>query len=236
MGLAARWVVGERSTSTRRRAACLMLTLTLAACGLGSGGPHDAKVRPAGSALASRVASPALQASVVPRGQLARVVIPPDQPPSGMSLSDEGGGPAVLEQLPLFPETASQLQAMPGFVDGRWSRFAGRESDFQASRGFILTWVVQYESVGNARSAVAILLNELESDDHYGWGPGEDAGIGDEGTCLDGENPQMGGLEETICVWRRARLVMVVGGGIDNETPVQDEAAAMDTRAAELLP
>ena len=140
-----------------------------------------------------------------------------------------------MEQLPLFPDTATQLQATPGFVNGRWSRFAGSASDFEASRGFILTWVVEYDSDANAKSAVAILLNELESEDHYGWGIGEDAGLGDEGTCLDGENPQMGGLQETICVWRRAHLVMVVGGGTDNETPVQDDAAAMDARAAELL-
>lgn len=223
--------------STRRFAACLVLTLTLAACGLGTGEPPAATLGPGEAAPGSRLASPTPHASVAPSPlPLTRVVIPPYQPPSGMSLSDEGGGRAALEQLPLFPETASQLQATPGFVDGRWSRFAGSESDFQASRGFILTWVVQYKSVGNARIAVASLLNELESDDHYDWGPGEDAGLGDEGTCLDGENPQMGGLQETICVWRRAQLVIVVGGGIDNETPVQDEAAAMDARAAELLP
>lgn len=153
-----------------------------------------------------------------------------------MTLSDEGGGRAVLEQLPLFPDTASQLQATPGFVGGRWSRFAGSASDFEASRGFILTWVVEYDSEANAKSAVAILLNELQSDDHYGWGLGGDAGLGDEGTCLDGENPQMGGLPETICVWRRAQLVMVVGGGNNNETPIESDAAAMDARAAELLP
>lgn len=64
----------------------------------------------------------------------------------------------------------------------------------------------------------------------------KDAGLGDEGTCLDGENPQMGGLQETICAWRRDQLVMVVGGGIANETPVREEAAAMDGRAAGLLP
>jgi hypothetical protein len=112
-----------------------------------------------------------------------------------MTLSDEGGGRPVLQQLPLFPDTASQLAATQGFVDGRWSRFAGSASDFENSRGFILTWVVEYASEANARSALAILLTELQSDDHYGWGPGEDAGLGDEGTCLHGKNPQMGGLQ-----------------------------------------
>jgi hypothetical protein len=153
-----------------------------------------------------------------------------------MTPSDDGAGRAVLAQLPLFPETASQLATKPGFVDGRWSRFAGSASDFEDSRNFILTWVVQYASEANARAAFSILLNELQADDRYGWGVGEDARLGDEGTCLDGENPQMGGLQETICVWRHGPLVMVVGGGSNNETPVQEDAAAMDARAAELLP
>lgn len=223
--------------STHRLAGCVVLLLTVSACGLGPGGSPAATAAPGGSGPASPPGSPTLQPSIAPSPQeLASVVIPPHEPPSGMTLSDEGGGRLVLQQLPLFPETASQLEATPGFVDGRWSRFAGSASDFEASRGFVLTWVVEYDSEANARSALAILLTELQSDDRYGWGIGEDAGLGDEGTCLDGENPQMGGLRETICVWRRAQVVMVVGGGIDNETPVRDDAAAMDARAAELLP
>lgn len=43
-------------------------------------------------------------------------------------------------------------------------------------------------------------------------------------------------LQETICVWRRAQLVMVAVGGSSNETPVEDDAAAMDSRAAALIP
>ena len=194
--------------------------LLLAACGEG---------RPPDSVSPSRSSAPSPL-------DLASVVIPPHEPPDGMALSDEGGGRPVLQQLPLFPDTTSQLEATPGFVDGRWSRFAGSESDFESSRGFILTSVVEYDSEANAKSALAILRTELESEDQYGWGAGADAGLGDEGTCLDGENPQMGGLQETICVWRHAHLVMVVGGGNYNETPVEDEAAAMDARAAELLP
>lgn len=212
---------------TRRLIGCLVLSLTVAACGIGTGGSPAASVG-AGEDVQSSATSRPLE--------LASLVIPPDEPPAGMTLSDEGGDRAVLAQLPLFPDTASQLGAVPGFVGGRWSRFAGSASDFEASRGFILTWVVAYDSAANAESALEVLRNELESDDHYGWGIGADAGLGDEGTCLDGENPQMGGLRETICVWRRAQLVMVVGGGNDNEMPIEDEAAAMDARAAELVP
>jgi hypothetical protein len=179
---------------------------------------------------------PAGPSSSLMRIDLAAIVLPPDEPPDGTTLSDEGGGRPVLQQLPLFPDTADQLQATPGFVDGRWSRFAGTASDFEASRGFVLTWAVEFALEANANKAASILLNELQSEDRYGWGIGEDAGLGDEGTCLDGRNPQMGGLQETICVWRRAQLVMVVGGGTFNKTPVQDEAAAMDARAAGFLP
>jgi len=83
--------------------------------------------------------------------------------------------------------------------------------------------------------AFAILLNELTSDDHYGW-DGGDVGLGAEGTCAQGDNPQMGGLHETICVWRHGPLVMVVGGGSENETPIQADAEAMDARADAYVP
>jgi hypothetical protein len=152
-----------------------------------------------------------------------------------MTLSDDGEGRAVLEQLPLFPDTAAELLAAPGFVDGRWSRFAGSAEDFEASKGFILTWVARYASPEDATEAFAILLNELTSDDHYGW-DGEEVGLGNEGTCAEGDNPQMGGLHETICAWRHGPLVMLVGGGSENETPIQADAETMDARADALLP
>lgn len=119
------------------------------------------------------VASPTVGAM-----DLDAVVIPPDARPNGMTLSDEGSGPATLQQLPLFADTAADLLAAPGFVDGRWSRFAGSADDFAASRGFILTWVAQYASSADAASTYSILLNELTSEEHYGW-DGEDAHLGD---------------------------------------------------------
>ncbi len=168
--------------------------------------------------------------------ELESVIIPPDEPPPNTTLSGEGRGRGTLGELPLFPSTAAELVTAPGFVDGRWSRFAGSEEDFAESRNFILTWVVQYATTDEAEAVVARLLNELQSEDRYGWGIGKDAGLGDEGTCLDGENPQLGGHPETICVWRRGPLVMVVGGGNRNPTPVPDDAAAMDARAESILP
>jgi len=152
-----------------------------------------------------------------------------------MTLSDRGEGRATLEQLPLFPDTAADLLSARGFVDGRWSRFAGSLEAFEASKGFILTWVTRYASPEDAMEAFAILLNELTSDDHYGW-DGEDVGLGDEDTCAEGNNAQMGGLHETICVWRHGPLVMVAGGGSENETPIQADAEAMDARADAYVP
>ena len=188
----------------------------------GSGGP---KSSPVSSELTTSQPSPAMT-----RLDLTAIVIPPELPPSGMTLSDQGEGRAVLDQLPLFPDTAAELLAAPGFVDGRWSRFAGSLEDFEASKGFILTWVARYASPEDGMEAFAILLKELTSEDHYGW-HGEDVGLGDEGTCAEGDNPQMGGLHETICVWRHGPLVMAVGGGSENETPIQADAEAMDARA-----
>jgi hypothetical protein len=86
---------------------------------------------------------------------------------------------------PLSPRDSRAAHA----VDGRWSRFAGSADDFDASKGFILTWVVQYASSAEAAAVFPILRNELESEAHYGWGTGEYAGLGDGGTCLEGDNP-----------------------------------------------
>jgi len=216
-----------------------VLLAAIAACSGGElpSGTMDTKPseQPSSSPAASE--PPASQPSpIVAPLDLTAIVIPPGSPPSGMTLSDEGGGPATLEQLPLFPDTGADLLAASGFVDGRWSRFAGSAEDFAASRNFILTWVVQYASPSNAEDAFSILLNELESDDHYGWGIREDAGLGDEGTCLEGDNPQLGGLHETICLWRHGPLVLIAGGGSENETPIEGEAEAMDARAQALIP
>jgi hypothetical protein len=206
-----------------------LLAVVLAAC---SGSAPT--VQPA-SPEASANRTPAPAPTVAPL-DLAAIALATDAPPAATTLSDAGGGPRTLEQLPLSPETAAELLAAPGFVDGRWSRFAGSEADFAASKAFILTWVAQYGSTAAAKAVFAILLDELQSDDHYGWGVGEDAGLGDEGTCLEGDNPEMGGLHETICLWRRGSLVLIVGGGSENETPIPVDARAMDARAAALVP
>ena len=174
-------------------------------------------------------------ASTLASEDLTSIIIPPASPPAGMTLSSEGSGRAALERLPLFPDTAAALMAQPGFVDGRWSDFAGSPDDFAASIGFVLTWVVTYASESEAVGAYSILREELESPESYGWGRGDDAGLGDEGTCREGDNPRLDGLHETVCLWRRSSLVMVVGGGSKNETPIPVTAAAMDSRAATLL-
>lgn len=158
-----------------------------------------------------------------PAIDLGAIVIPPESPPPAMTSSSDSEGPDVLGRLPLSSERAAQLEEQAGFV-------AGRYSDFSGSGGFLLSWAVQYVSADDATDAVSILLDELQSEDGYGWGSGEDAGLGDEGTCLEGDNPQEGGLHETICVWRNGPLVLVVGGDT-GETPMQSFAEAMDARA-----
>ena len=217
--------------NTRRLAALFGLSLAMVACGAppsaGSATSSSDGPKSAAGSSDQRSSQPSPTGTSL---DLTAIVIPPESPPSGMTLSDQGQGRATLEQLPLFPDTAAKLLSAPGFVDGRWSRFAGSLEDFEASKGFILTWVARYSSPEDALEAFAILLDELTSDDHYGW-DGEDVGLGDEGTCAEGNNPQMGGLHETICVWRHGPLVMVAGGGSENETPIQADAEAMDARA-----
>ena len=196
--------------------------LTTVACmvaGCAGAGPATA---PIGSSPAASEGSSAVASSAVEPMDLRAVVISADRPPTGMS-SDGGQDGQILGRLPLTASRATDLRGQSGFVAGSYSTFSG-------PAGFLLTWAAQYASEAEAAQAAAIVLDDLQSDDGYGWGIGDDAGLGDEGTCLEGDNPQEGGLHETICAWRNGPLVLVVGGE-SSEATVQSLAAAMDSRA-----
>ncbi len=208
----------QRPTATSGLA---IVALTLAACA--DAGPATT---PRPSLPASSEDSSAGPSSTVEPTDLGAVVISADRPPTGMS-SDGGRDGQILGRLPLSPSRASDFQGQSGFVTGSYSTFSG-------SAGFLLTWAAQYASEVEAANAVSIVIDDLQSDDGYGWGIGEDADLGDEGTCLEGDNPQEGGLHETICAWRNGPLVLVVGGD-SSEATVQSLAEEMDSRADAVL-
>jgi hypothetical protein len=185
----------------------IVVTMTTSGC---------AAAPPSGTAHSSSVA----------HVDLSAVVYSPDAPPAGMT-SDGGRDGEVLGRLPLSTTRSAELQDHPGFVNGRYATFSG-------SSGFLLSWAAQYASDEDAAGAMSIVLDELQSDDGYGWGIGEPANLGDEGTCLEGDNPVEGGLHETICVWRNASLLLVVGGD-STDTPMQSLAEEMDSRAEAAL-
>ena len=200
----------------------IAITLTTSAC---TAAPPSGS-EPASSIAASSESTVAPSPSVT-QVDLEAVVISPEAPPAGMT-ADGGRDGQVLGRLPLSPTRAAELQAQPGFVNGRYATFSG-------SAGFLLSWAAQYASDQDAAGAVSIILDELQSEDGYGWGMGEPAGLGDEGTCLEGDNPRESGLHETICVWRNGSLVLVVGGD-STETPMQSLAEETDARAGAVLP
>ena len=75
-----------------------------------------------------------------------------------------------------------------------------------------------------------LYLDELRSEAGYGFGPGDPAGLGDEGTCDVGPNRGLDGLVEAICLWRNGPFVLLVGGPIDPAV-IRDIAEGMDDRA-----
>lgn len=205
--------VGARATAI---VPAMVLLSLLAACGGAVPSATSSEV-PTVSERSTVHPSPA--ASPI---DLAAVLFSSDAPPSGMT-PDGGRDGQVLNRLPLSQDRSAALQAQPGFVSGSYSTFSG-------PAGFLLTWAAQYASDDQAAGALSIVLDEMQSDDGYGWGLGDDAGLGDEGTCLEGDNPQEGGLHETICAWRNGSLVLVVGGD-STETPIPSLAEDMDSRA-----
>jgi hypothetical protein len=131
---------------------------------------------------------------------------------------------------PLHSEASlDRIAAQSGFVGGLSRSFSG-------DGGALLSWATQFETEADAESAFLVYLDELQLEGGYGFGIGAQAGLGDEGTCLQGDNPFLDGLHEAICVWRNGTLVLIAGGPIEPNSPqssfdIRGIADTMDAQA-----
>ena len=113
--------------------------------------------------------------------------------------------------------------ALDGFTTGRYT-------EFSSESGVLLSLGPLFDTVDNAERAVDLYLDELQSEEGYGFGSGLEAGLGDEGTCDEGDNPALGGLHESICIWRSGNLVLIAGGTLESDD-LHSVAEGMDARA-----
>ena len=180
-------------------------------------------------------ASPSPSPTSAPTGEaaaalLTRIVVAPDAGPAGMSDDKTATGQITLARPFISRPVDPAMLAQQGFIDGRYT-------EFSSDAGSLLSWAVLFDTAEDAERSFALYLTELESGDGYGFGPGTEAGLGDQGTCGEGDVtiPNDAGdftLHESICLWRSGTLVLAAGGVMD-ATSVRAIAEGMAARAAE---
>ena len=191
---------------------------------------------PESSASTSPGVSPS--SGVSPSANLAGIVIGQSDPPEGMSHDTTVEGADALTQVVISGRDAEFL-ALPGFRDGRSNSFSGES-------GALLSIALAFDTPDDAAGALDLFLDELQSDDGYGFGAASgDAGLGDEGTCQEGANPALDDLQESICIWRHGDAVLIVGGPslrrscvrtLKRWTPQQPPRVARSRRYPDVLP
>lgn len=67
----------------------------------------------------------------------------------------------------------------------------------------------------NADRGFDPFLDELESSEGHGLDSRITEDSGDEGTCTEGANRDLGGIHERICLWRTGQVILVAGGTLE---------------------
>jgi hypothetical protein len=200
--------------------------MLLAASGVASGceaGSSVATSATASTATATAVATvTTTPTATADRVDLSAVVVSASTAPSGLQIEHTDTGLAVLLHKVISGRTA-EFVALEGFLDGMYTEASG-------APGVLLSLALAFDSPAHAHAAFALFLDELHSDRGYRAGSGVDADLGEEGTCTEFDNPAIGGLHESACLWRHGRLVLISGGTLSPET-IHDVAEGMDARA-----
>jgi hypothetical protein len=158
---------------------------------------------------------------------LSDIVLAPEAPPSGTGHDYTVEGAPVLTR-PVVSGRDSGFLSLDGFTAGRYTAFSGES-------GILLSLGLLFDTVGNAGRAFDLYLDEFRSDTGYGvGGRGVEAGLGEQGTCAEFDNPSLGDLHEYACLWCHGPLVLVAGGTLEPDT-VDSIAAGMDARVSSAL-
>jgi len=200
----------DRVRTARRSAlACLLMLVAAAAC---ESGPH---------ATTGQTQAPAS----TPPIDLAAIVVSPDEPPLGMGHDAIIGGRDTLTLVVVSGRNAA-FAALDGFVDGRATTFSG-------DAGALLSMVLVFEPSIHGDLAYHEYGKELNAATGYNFDGARVEGLGFENVCGTGTNPLLGGLVESICLWRAGGLVLAVGGPLPL-ADVQTIAEEMHARATVL--
>jgi hypothetical protein len=161
--------------------------------------------------------------TVAPEPDLSVIVLDANSAPEGTSQDESGEELTAVVQRVVISGRESQFLELPGLSAGRYSQFSG-------DAGLFLSLGVQFDSVENADRAFDLFLDELESPEGYGLDSRTSEDVGEEGKCTEGPNPDLGGIQERICLWRTGPVILVAGGTL-TWSDTHDIAHGMDSRA-----
>jgi hypothetical protein len=201
-------------------AALVAVILALAACDL-SERPAATSVQPTAAITATSHPETAAPMSAAPPIDLASIIVSPEAPPPGMHHDETGLGRDALTML-IISGREAEFAALNGFVDARWTTFSG-------DAGALLSLAMAFEEGIVGDVTYHEFVNELRSEEGYGFGDVERVALGFEGICDTGANPAHDGLVETICIWREANLILIAGGPMP-PAALKAIAADMDAR------
>jgi hypothetical protein len=166
---------------------------------------------------------------------LQRIVVWDDTMPPTWTLDNLVSNPRDVFEVPIRTVTPSEAKLPDGYVGGRFTNFSG-------PAGAFMSWGTVFETAMDARAALPMVANELESPLGWGYGPGESVAIGDGGWWFVGETTSFTGppgtnqpIPSEVYLWRNGNALLAVGGWFEfDPDEIRAVAEGMDSRAAAL--
>jgi hypothetical protein len=166
---------------------------------------------------------------------LPAIVLWDDTAPRGWTLDNLVSNPHEVMTIPFRSMGGTELDALEeprGYVGGRYTDFTGPGAAY-------MSWAALFEDAPDAEAALATYLNEMESSDAWGLGPGQPARLGDEGMVYTGETRRFlsdiaagDPVPTQIYLWRVGNLLLATGGWFEYEPDeLRAVAEGMDARA-----
>jgi hypothetical protein len=144
--------------------------------------------------------------SVAAVPDISVIVLDADSAPEGTALNATGQTVAAVIDRVVVSGRETQFMELPGLGAARYNEFSG-------DGGLFMSLGLQFDTPQNADSAFDLFLDEFESEEGYGFADSLTSDtVGDEGVCAEGENRDVGNVNERICLWRTGEMILVVGG------------------------
>lgn len=137
---------------------------------------------------------------VLTEEDLAHIVIGPGEQPTGIGYDAMYDDERTLLRPIISVEGKDAIPYLeqPGFV-------AGRYTEFSNDRVGLLSWAALFGSAEDAQRALALYVEEVQSEDGYGLRNRVEVDLGDEGAFHDDADPER---HAQVVLWRNGSLLM----------------------------